>query len=213
MFKSLPVLKGWHITLIKAAVHLTCGYYLASRFYLANSDNLGADPVEAILHFTGISGLNLLLLTLVLSPTARHLRQPNLMKLRRMVGLWAFCFAAVHLLSFIAFEIQFDWSLVLTEIVERPYITVGFAALVILTFLAITSFTYLRRKMGKNWQKLHNWIYPAVLLVALHFIWSVKSDYLEPLIYWAITVILLGFRKEALIRKLKKYKNSTKKLA
>ena len=202
-----------HLGKYKFIIHIICGYLLFSQYYLAFTDQLGADPVESILHFTGMGALNLLLLTLCLSPLAKTYRLGQLIKLRRMLGLWSFTYALSHFLSFIAFEVQFDWQLLLTEIVERPYITVGFAGLVILFLLAITSFRHLQRKMGSSWQTLHNWIYPASMLVTLHFFWSVKSDLTEPLIYTLILLCLLYFRRSIIVKPLKKFKKSTKKLA
>lgn len=199
-----PKISARQITLLKVFVHIVCAWYLSSTFYLAFTDNLGGDPVEAIIHFTGISAFNLILITLAVSPLAKRLKQPHLMKIRRMLGVWTFVYALVHLLCFIAFEIQFEWFLVVTEIIERPYITVGFAALLILTLLAITSFQHMQRKMGRNWQKLHNWIYPAAGLISLHYIWSVKSDYTQPAIYLLLLLALLTFRRNKFTRPYKK---------
>jgi sulfoxide reductase heme-binding subunit YedZ len=99
-------------------------------------------------------------------------------------------------LSFLAFEVQFDLMLFFSEIIDRPYITVGMAALIILFALSVTSITSLRRKMGKKWQKLHNWVYGALLLIALHFFWSVKSDIVEPMIYAFMAIFLLILRRD-----------------
>ena len=214
-FKSnkLQSLLNTHQIKLKLLVHSLCLVIIVNQYYLAFSDQLGADPVESILHFTGISALNLLLLTLLISPVAKSFKLGALIKFRRLMGLWSFVYALSHLISFVAFELQFDWQLLGAEIIDRPYITVGFGAFVILLLLAITSFKFLQRKMGKTWQKLHNWIYPAALLIALHFIWSVKSDLTEPFIYWSILLFLLYFRKDTFIARFKKYKNSTKRLA
>jgi sulfoxide reductase heme-binding subunit YedZ len=106
----------------------------------------------------------------------------------------------LHLLNFLAFEVQFDLKLFFNEILDRPYITVGMAALIILLSLAITSITALRRRMGQKWQKLHNWVYIAALLIALHFFWSVKSDIVEPMIYFTIALFLLALRKDKIKR-------------
>ncbi|MDU0355293.1 ferric reductase-like transmembrane domain-containing protein [Paraglaciecola aquimarina] len=112
----------------------------------------------------------------------------------------------VTLPDYIVFELQFEWSLLFSEIIKRPYITVGFVALIILSTLTLTSTKNMQRKLGKNWQKLHNWVYLAALMIALHFIWSVKSNLTEPLIYWAILLLLLSFRKNKLQTYLKRKK-------
>ena len=102
----------------------------------------------------------------------------------------------MHLVNFIAFDLQFDLALLLSEIIKRPYITVGMVAIVIITMLAVTSPNSVRRKLGKKWQKLHNWVYPLSLLAAIHFYWSVKSEIIEPSIYLAIVLALLYWRKK-----------------
>ncbi len=189
------------IILTKTLIHLLCLGWLLSQYWLAIDDRLGADPVESLLHFTGIGALNLLLLSLAISPAISLLKQPDLAKFRRLVGLYAFVYAAVHLLNFIAFELQFDWRMIISEIVKRPYITLGMLSFFILLTLAVTSISMIKRKMGKGWQLLHNWVYLASLLAIVHFAMSVKLDLTEPIIYAVITVWLLWFRK----RKLKRY--------
>lgn len=199
MFRISPL----HINLTKTVIHLASLSLLGVTYYQGFNDLLGADPVEAILHFTGIGAFNLLLLSLVISPLAKLSKQANLIKLRRLTGLYAFVYALCHLVSYIVFELQFDWSLLLSEIIKRPYITVGFAAFIILTLMALTSTNSIQRRLGSKWQALHNWVYLAGLLIALHFIWSVKSDLIEPIIYWAILIVLLATRKN----KFKRFKS------
>ena len=120
------------------------------------------------------------------------------------MGLYSFTYAFCHLLNFLVFEVQFDWSLFLNEIIDRPYITIGMVGLLTMLALAITSISLLKKRMGKNWQKLHNWVYLAVLLVGIHFYWSVKSEIIEPSIYLFITLTLLALR-------FKKFKKIIKK--
>lgn len=187
-----------HIILLKTFIHLAALLPLVYTFYLATIDQLGGDPVEALLHFTGISAFNLLLLSLLVSPLAKRLKQGLLLRVRRLLGLYAFTYALAHLLTYILFELQLNWGLLLSEIIKRPYITVGFSAFLILTALTLTSTQGAQRKLRGKWQQLHNWVYVALLLVALHFIWSVKSDITEPLIYWAMALILLSLRKTKL---------------
>jgi sulfoxide reductase heme-binding subunit YedZ len=193
-------LKPAFITLLKIVIHITALTPLVLTYYQAVNDNLGADPVEAILHFTGIGAFNLLLLCLLVSPLAKYSKQILLIRTRRLLGLYAFFYALCHFVSYIIFELQLEWSLLLSEIIERPYITVGFIALLFLTALTVTSTKSIQRKMGRSWQKLHNWVYFAGLLIALHFIWSIKSNLIEPLIYWALLLVLLSTRWSKLKR-------------
>ena len=190
---------------VKFLIHAICLFLLFNLYYQAINDNLGADPVEAVLHFTGIGAFNLLLLSLFITPLAKYAKQSLLLKFRRLLGLYSFSYAIFHLASFLAFEVQFDWELFIDEIIDRPYITVGMLALVILFSLAVTSVSSLKRKMGKSWQKLHNGVYLAVILVSLHFYWSVKSEIIEPSIYIAITLTLLFLRKQKIKRFFKKH--------
>lgn len=187
-----------HIIMLKGLIHALCLGYLATYYYWAFTDQLGADPVKAIIHFTGMGAFNVLLLTLLVSPIAKRTKQSQLMKVRRLLGLYALTYAFAHLLNFLFFDLQFDWSLLIGEIIERPYITVGFLALCILFSMAVTSPKFIQKKMRQAWQKLHNWVYLALPLVALHFIWSVKAITLEPLIYIAFTAVLLYQRKDKL---------------
>lgn len=188
------------VLIAKVLIHLGAILPVIWLYYVALNDNLGADPVKEVIHFTGIGGFNLLLVTLALSPLAKTFKLGFLMALRRLLGLYAFAYALLHVLNFIVFELQFDFSLLLSEIIKRPYITIGFVALILLFALAVTSFDAIRRKMGRSWQSLHNFIYLLVLLVGIHFYWSVKSEVIEPGIYLALTLILLVWRRDKIKR-------------
>ncbi|MGS0680046.1 protein-methionine-sulfoxide reductase heme-binding subunit MsrQ [Shewanella sp. 125m-7] len=158
------------------------------------SDNAGGDPVQYIIHFTGIGALNALAATLLISPIAKVFKQGGLLQTRRLVGLYVFAYASLHVLAFFSLDLLFAWSLFFEEVIKRPYILVGATAYVLLTLLALTSFKGVMRKMGKSWQKLHNWIYLIAILVPIHFYWSVKSEVIEPSLYILLFAILLGFR-------------------
>lgn len=194
----------YKIYLLKVMIHLGAFIPLIVVYYLAINDLLSADPVEEVIHFTGIGALNLLLITLSISPLAKMLKLGWLLQVRRLLGLYAFFYAFMHLVNFLFFELQFDFTLFIDEVIERPYITVGMLAFVIITTLAITSFNFLRRKMGKNWQVLHNYNYALVILVCIHFFWSVKSEIIEPSIYFIMLFILLYQRKDKFKRWLKR---------
>jgi sulfoxide reductase heme-binding subunit YedZ len=194
----------YNVVVFKLFIHLAALLPLINAYYLALTDQLGADPVESIIHFTGIGAFNLLLLSLAITPISKRFKISILLKVRRLVGLYSFTYAFCHLLNFLVFEVQFDWSLFLNEIIDRPYITIGMIALLTMLALAITSISLLKKRMGKNWQKLHNWVYLAVLLVGIHFYWSVKSEIIEPSIYLFITLMLLAFRFKKFKKKIKK---------
>jgi len=184
------------ITLIKLLIHLCCLIPLVYVYWQAFNDELGADPVEAVIHFTGIGALNIFLVSLVISPLAKKLKQGKLLHVRRLVGLYAFTYAVFHLLNFLFFEVQFDMSLFVSEIFERPYITVGMIAFIILTALAITSPNVIKKYIGRRWQTLHNFTYLAGAAMVIHFYWSVKSEIIEPLVYITLLAVLLTFRKD-----------------
>ncbi|WP_441002306.1 protein-methionine-sulfoxide reductase heme-binding subunit MsrQ [Pseudocolwellia agarivorans] len=189
--------------LAKTFIHLASLLPLVNLYWLAYFDELGGDPVKEVIHFTGIGALNLLLLSLILTPLAKVLKQGKLIQLRRVIGLYAFFYGLLHILNFLFFEVQFDFSLFIDEIFDRPYITVGMTALLILTALAVTSIGFIRRKMGRNWQKLHNLTYLAGALVVIHFFWSVKSELTSPLMYIAFFLFLLYLRKDKFRRWIK----------
>lgn len=147
-----------------------------------------------------MGSLNLLLIGLLLTPIAMRYKIGQLIQYRRLIGLYAFFYAVLHLTTFALFELQLEWALIVDEIVERPFITVGFSAFVLLTALATTSFNALKRKMGPTWQRLHNSVYFTAVLVVIHFYWSVKSDIYEPILYAIAIVALLYVRRQKLIR-------------
>ncbi|KGJ99152.1 protein-methionine-sulfoxide reductase heme-binding subunit MsrQ [Thalassotalea sp. ND16A] len=192
------------VLLLKTLIHFCSFIPVVLIYYFAVLDQLGSDPVEEVIHFTGIGALNLLLLTLLVSPLAKKFKQGWLTKIRRLLGIYAFFYACLHLLNFLFFELQFDFSLFFDEIIDRPYITVGMLAYMIIFSLALTSLARLRKKMGKRWQKLHNFNYLLVILVCIHFYWSVKSEIIEPSIYFMMLFVLLYQRKDKFKRWLKR---------
>ncbi|WP_166423035.1 protein-methionine-sulfoxide reductase heme-binding subunit MsrQ [Paraglaciecola sp. 20A4] len=198
-----------HVPWLKLGIHLGALLPLLITYYQAFNDQLGGDPVTALIHFTGLGAFKLLLLSLLITPLARQFKQGLLINVRRLLGLYSFSYAFAHLASYVLFDLQLDWSLLLSEIVKRPYITVGFVAWIILFCLTLTSNKKAQRNLGQRWQKLHNWVYLAVGLVALHFLWSVKSDVIEPLIYILLTLSLLLYRRGKLKRWVKNRINNT----
>lgn len=188
------------ITALKALIHFISAGWVAYMLYLTISDAIPGDPVDALLHFTGMGSVNLLLLCLAVTPLAMLLKAGSLINIRRLLGIYAFVYASLHLSTFVLFELQLEWSLIGAEIIKRPFITVGFIAFIILLLLTATSTTALKRRMGKRWQRLHNWIYVAAPLVVIHFYWSVKSAIYEPIIYMVILALLLWLRKDKVAR-------------
>ena len=185
---------------LKTLIHTLATTPLLWLYYQAFTDQLGADPVEAVIHFTGMGAINLLMLTLLVSPLARQANLPFLLSCRRLLGLYAFTYALCHILNFLLFEVQLNLQLFVEEVFQRPYITLGMLAFLILIALAVTSMNTLRRRMGAYWQNLHNFIYLCTLLVLIHFYWSVKSDITEPLVYFFLFVLLMLFRYQKIRR-------------
>jgi sulfoxide reductase heme-binding subunit YedZ len=186
---------------LKLLIHSLCLYLLVQVYYLGFSDQLGGDPVKAIIHYTGLGALRLLLLTLCITPLSRFTRQSRLLRLRRLLGLYSFVWALAHLGNFVVFDLQLDAGLIIGELTERPYIVVGMLAWLILLALAITSLPRLVRALGRRWKPLHRGIYVAVCAAAIHFLWSVKADITEPLVYLLLTLALLTLRLPALQRR------------
>lgn len=176
----------WGICLIPA-------FQLAWRAY---TGRLTANPIEFITLHTGWWALALLTATLAVTPVRRITGWNRLVQLRRPLGLFAFFYATLHLLTYVVLDLFFDFGLVAEDILKRPYITVGFSAFVLLIPLAVTSTRGWIRRLGRNWLRLHRLIYPAVALAALHFYWkkSAKSDVSEPLIFAGIVAALLLIR-------------------
>jgi methionine sulfoxide reductase heme-binding subunit len=157
-------------------------------------DQLGTDPVAQLEHRSGLWALRLLLATLAITPLRRLTGRAELVRFRRMLGLFAFFYACVHLTIYLVVDLGGYWSQLLTEIVKRPYITVGFTAWLLLVPLALTSTRGMMRRLGRQWQRLHRLVYPIALLAVLHFLWLVKADHREPLAYLAILAGLMLLR-------------------
>ncbi len=154
----------------------------------------GANPVEEILHSMGKTGLNLLLITLAVTPLRKLTKQNWLLRLRRMLGLFAFFYMLLHLLIYAVLDRRLAVASLLVDVTERPYITVGMLCLLLLLPLAITSTRGWQRRLGRNWTKLHRLIYPAAVLGVVHFWWQVRADFREPLLYALMLAALLAYR-------------------
>lgn len=163
-------------------------------------NDLGPDPAQALSIETGEWALRFLLLTLAITPFRQIFRMAEIARLRRMIGLFAFFYASIHFLSWMAFILAFRWLAIAEELVERPYITVGFLAYVILFLLGVTSTNSMVRRLGKNWKRLHKFVYAASILAIVHLLWILRTDVTEAVIYGVLLAILLGYR---IFRKLK----------
>lgn len=155
---------------------------------------LGANPVEEILDRFGNWGLRFIMIALAVTPLRRVTGWNWLTRFRRMLGLFAFFYVLMHFLVWLILDQGVLWSAIVEDLAKRPFITVGFAALLILTAMAITSTSGMRRRLGRTWQKLHYGAYAAGVLGVWHYWWQVKKDIREPLIYAAILSLLLGVR-------------------
>ncbi|WP_317931234.1 protein-methionine-sulfoxide reductase heme-binding subunit MsrQ [Halioxenophilus sp. WMMB6] len=193
-------IKPQHVKIVQLLLHLGCWWWLGRGYWLALNDRIGGEPVESLIHLYGDTALQLLLATLVVSPFVRYSRQSALMRLRRPLGLYSALFACAHLTIYIAYDLQFQWSTLLSEVVKRPYITVGFCAWLLVMALAVTSLPKLVRRLGRRWKQLHNCIYLIAILVCIHYWWSVKADIAEPALYCLILSVLLFFRGDKFLR-------------
>jgi sulfoxide reductase heme-binding subunit YedZ len=189
-------MQRWQLGLIKAAIWIACLAplaWLAARIFLGIGEFV-ADPVAEVEHTLGKTGLNLLLITLAVTP-ARQLTGLNwLVRLRRLLGLFSFFYIVLHFVSYVTLDLQFAWTLIGSEIVMRPFITIGMLALLAMIPLAVTSTRGMQRRLGRNWVKLHRLVYPIAILGVWHFWWQVKADIREPALYASILAGLLGFR-------------------
>jgi sulfoxide reductase heme-binding subunit YedZ len=160
----------------------------------AAARSLGANPVEKVQDTLGIWGLRLLLATLAVTPLRVLLGWPKLQLFRRMLGLYAFFYIALHFLWYLFVDQAFAWAQLAADIAKRPYITAGFTAFVLLVPLAATSTAAAMRRLGRRWQRLHRLAYVAAVLGCVHYWWQVKADIREPALYAGIAALLLGWR-------------------
>jgi len=191
------------LALLKTALWAACLFPLARLVYAALAGRLGANPIEAVTLATGKAALVILLITLLVTPVRRITRWNHLIQLRRPLGLFAFFYALLHFLTYVVLDLFFDFAAVGEDILKRPYITVGFAAFVLLIPLAVTSTRGWIRRLGKRWQTLHTLIYVSSVLAIVHFFWKTKADFREVKVYAAILAALLLVRVPRWYRRLR----------
>jgi len=194
------------IFFLKLFIHFAALATLVWLAYLVENDHLGADPVKELIHFLGKTALNFLLLTLLVTPLIKRLKQPLLIRIRRLLGLYSFAWVCLHLLVFIWLELGWELTLFIEEVIRRPYLSLGAIAWVILLLLSVTSFEYLKRLMKRNWLTLHRFVYWAVLFATIHYYWSVKAGLIEASIYLGLCFVLLLERKQYFLTFLKRRK-------
>lgn len=183
------------ITFIKPLVFLICLFPLGRLSWFAFHDGLGANPIEFITRSTGTWTLVFLLITLSITPVRKLLKQPMLIQLRRMLGLYAFFYACLHFTTYIWLDQFFDLAAIYKDVIKRPFITIGFPSFLLLIPLALTSTNAMIRRLGgKRWQQLHRLVYLVAIGGIFHYWWLVKKDITQPVIYAVVLTILLGYR-------------------
>ncbi len=171
--------------------------FLGSRWRIWHQD-VTPNPVEFITHFTGDWTIRLLVATLAITPLRKLLRVPDLIRFRRLIGLFAFFYACLHFATYIWLDHDFDMDAIVKDVAKRPYVTAGFTAFVLMIPLAITSTTgWIRRLGGKRWQRLHQLIYVSAIAAVIHYYWLVKSDIRLPALYGLLVALELGYRLAA----------------
>ena len=179
---------------VKPVVFIICLVPLLLMIWAGFHGELGANPIEKITHLTGDWSLRFLLITLTVTPLRKLFGWKKLIRIRRMLGLFAFFYVCLHFITYLVFDHFFDFHEIVKDIMKRPYITVGFTGFVLLIPLAITSTNKMMKRLGKNWQRLHQLIYVIAVCGILHYLWLVKADVLKPNIYAAILIVLLSIR-------------------
>ena len=191
----MPTLRQVRLYL-KPIVFLLCllpGLLVVTDLFEVTGE-LGANPVEAILDRLGNWGLRFIMITLAVTPLRRLSGWTSLQQLRRMLGLFTFSYVLMHFLTWLVLDQGLLLSAVAEDLAERPFITLGFTALILLTAMAITSTNAMRRRLGRRWQRIHYGAYAVGILGVWHYWWQVKQDIREPLIYALILAVLLGYR-------------------
>lgn len=184
--------RGWQAA--KITVFSICLIPLSQLVFGAITNDLGADPIETLHFRTGDWALRFLLITLSLTPLQRIFRFTAAQRFRRMFGLYSFFYASLHLTVYVALDQSLSWEQLTDDIPKSPYVLVGLATFLLLLPLALTSNRYMMRKLSVRWKKLHRLVYPAAVLAVIHFLWLVKADISEPLIYALILGILFAVR-------------------
>jgi sulfoxide reductase heme-binding subunit YedZ len=180
--------------LIKPLVFAIALLPLAWILFRVVNNDLGPDPAEELAKLTGIWAIRFLIVALAMTPLRLVFNAPEFVRNRRMLGLFALFYASCHFLVWIIFLLGMQWGRIAEELVKRPYITIGFAAYLILFALGVTSPKVMVRKLGKNWKRLHRLVYTAGVLAVIHLLWIVRTDVGEVVLYGGLVAVLLGYR-------------------
>ena len=181
-------------TLFRRLVFAAALVPAAALTYGAFTDNLTANPIDYITDTTGVTALTFLTLSLTVTPLRRLTGRNELIKLRRMLGLFAFFYACLHLSTWVILDWFFDFASMASDVVGRPFITLGMTTFLLLLPLALTSTAGMIRRLGRRWQVLHRLVYVAGITAVVHFWWVVKADFREPRLWALALTLLLGFR-------------------
>jgi sulfoxide reductase heme-binding subunit YedZ len=182
------------VSLLKPLIWVGCLVPAGILAVRAWRGDLTANPIELLTNWTGYTTLVLLMITLAVTPIRRMTGWNGVIKVRRLIGLFAFFYATIHFSIYIGLDQFFGWSYIVEDVIERPYITVGFTAFLLLIPLALTSTRGAIRRLGRRWQLLHRLVYVSASLGVLHYYWKVKADTREPLIFAAILLVLFSIR-------------------
>jgi sulfoxide reductase heme-binding subunit YedZ len=186
---------------IKIPVFLLCLAPFLRLAWLFWQQDLGPNPLETITHFTGDWAIRLVVATLAVTPLRKLLHLPDLVRFRRMIGLFAFFYGCLHLMIYLYFDRLLEFSSIAHDVAKRPFITMGMTAFLLMLPLAATSTTgWIRRLGGKRWQALHRLVYGSAIAAVIHYYWLVKSDVRLPLMYGAIVAVLLLYRVAVWLR-------------
>lgn len=183
------------VTRLESAVWIGClipAVRLAQRWFLG--DRLGANPIEELEHWSGLSALVILLASLAVTPARRLTGWNHLQKVRRTLGLFAFSYASLHFVTYLWLDQFFAWSFIVEDIAERPFVLSGTAAFLFLVPLAVTSTRGWVRRLGRRWITLHRLVYAAAALALLHYVWKQKADFRDPAIAGLVLAVLLAIR-------------------
>lgn len=187
-------MKKPNITAVKTVIWLLASIPIARLFWLGFNNDLGANPIEFVEHSTGLWALIFLLLSLTMTPTRLLTGQVWHIQVRRLIGLWMFFYATLHVVTYVWLDFNFLFDVMIDDVLEHPRILVGFAAFLLTIPLAATSNQYMMKKLKSKWKALHKTVYLIAILAVVHFLLLVKKDLTEPLYYTAVLLILFGIR-------------------
>lgn len=187
-------MKKPNITAVKAVIWLLASIPIARLFWLGFNNDLGANPIEFVEHSTGLWALIFLLLSLTMTPIRLLTGQVWHTQVRRLIGLWMFFYATLHVVTYVWLDFNFLFDVMIHDVLEHPRILVGFAAFLLTIPLAATSNQYMMKKLKSKWKALHKTVYLVAILAVVHFLLLVKKDLTEPLYYTAVLLILFGVR-------------------